>query len=245
MPVSLALHDVRVRYGPVEALHGVDLAFPGGAVTALLGRNGAGRSTLLRTLAGVLHPASGRIEWDGRDVTRWTASERARDGLALIPDGHGVFAGLSVRDNLRVFAGNDTVEPALDAFPVLRKRLGQHAGTLSGGEQQMLAVSRALLRPSRVLLLDELSQGLAPASLPSSTTLSPNSPPDKGPWCWSSSTPGRPCAAPTSRTSCAAAASRSPANPANSSPTATPPSSTDPQALAAVVVGAYVYPRAA
>ncbi|MEU8132572.1 ABC transporter ATP-binding protein [Streptodolium elevatio] len=162
MPVSLALHDVRVRYGPVEALHGVDLAFPAGAVTALLGRNGAGRSTLLRTLAGLLSPTTGRIEWDGRDVTRWTASERARDGLALIPDGHGVFAGLSVRDNLRVFASADTIDPALDAFPVLRKRLGQRAGTLSGGEQQMLAVSRALLRPSRVLLLDELSQGLAP-----------------------------------------------------------------------------------
>ncbi|WP_436773696.1 ABC transporter ATP-binding protein [Yinghuangia sp. YIM S09857] len=162
MPVSLSLHDVRVRYGPVEALHGIDLAFPEGAVTALLGRNGAGRSTLLRTLAGLLTPSSGRIEWNGRDITRRTAAERARDGLALIPDGHGVFAGLSVRDNLRVFADTDTIDPALDAFPVLRKRLGQRAGTLSGGEQQMLAVSRALLRPSRVLLLDELSQGLAP-----------------------------------------------------------------------------------
>ncbi|MCF2532994.1 ABC transporter ATP-binding protein [Yinghuangia soli] len=162
MPVSLALRGVRVRYGPVEALHGVDLAFPAGAVTALLGRNGAGRSTVLRTLAGLLSPAAGRVEWDGRDVTGWTASERARDGMALIPDGHGVFAGLPVRDNLLVFAGGNPVDPALDAFPVLRKRLGQQAGTLSGGEQQMLAVSRALLRPSRVLLLDELSQGLAP-----------------------------------------------------------------------------------
>ncbi|NUU24163.1 MAG: ABC transporter ATP-binding protein [Streptomycetaceae bacterium] len=162
MPVALALHDLRVRYGPVEALHGIDLAFPAGAVTAVLGRNGAGRSTLLRTLAGLLSPATGRIEWDGRDITRWTASERARHGLALIPDGHGVFAGLPVRDNLRVFAGGGPVDPALDAFPVLRTRLGQRAGTLSGGEQQMLAVSRALLRPSRVLLLDELSQGLAP-----------------------------------------------------------------------------------
>ncbi|WP_436787441.1 ABC transporter ATP-binding protein [Yinghuangia sp. YIM S10712] len=162
MPVALAVHDVRVRYGPVEALHGVSLAFPARAVTALLGRNGAGRSTLLRTIAGVLAPSSGRIEWDGRDITRRTASERARDGLALIPDAHGVFTGLPVRDNLRVFAGGDAVEPALDAFPVLRSRLGQRAGTLSGGEQQMLAVSRALLRPSRVLLLDELSQGLAP-----------------------------------------------------------------------------------
>lgn len=162
MPAALALRGVRVRYGPVEALHGVDLAFPAGAVTALLGRNGAGRSTVLRTLAGLLSPVAGTIEWEGRDVTRWTASERARDGLALIPDGHGVFAGLPVRDNLRVFAGGNSVDPALDAFPILRKRLGQRAGTLSGGEQQMLAVSRALLRPSRVLLLDELSQGLAP-----------------------------------------------------------------------------------
>ncbi|MDI2126368.1 ABC transporter ATP-binding protein [Yinghuangia seranimata] len=163
MPTALSLHGVRVSYGPVEALHGVDLAFPDGAVTALLGRNGAGRSTLLRTLAGLLTPTAGRIEWDGRDITRWTAAERARDGLALIPDGKGVFGGLSVRDNLTVFAGGATdITPALDAFPVLRKRLAQRAGTLSGGEQQMLAVSRALLRPSRVLLLDELSQGLAP-----------------------------------------------------------------------------------
>jgi branched-chain amino acid transport system ATP-binding protein len=162
MPVALAVRDLRVRYGPVEALHGIDLAFPAGAVTALLGRNGAGRSTLLRTVAGLLPPATGRVQWDGRDITRWTASDRARRGLALIPDGHGVFAGLPVRDNLRVFSGGGPVEPALDAFPVLRKRLGQRAGTLSGGEQQMLAVSRALLRPSRVLLLDELSQGLAP-----------------------------------------------------------------------------------
>lgn len=162
MPPTLTLHDIRVRYGPVEALHGVDIAFPARAVTALLGRNGAGRSTLLRTIAGLLTPSSGRIEWDGRDITRRTAAERARDGLALIPDGHGVFAGLPVRDNLQVFAGAAPVDPALDAFPILRKRLGQRAGTLSGGEQQMLAVSRALLRPSRVLLLDELSQGLAP-----------------------------------------------------------------------------------
>lgn len=162
MPAALTIRGLRVRYGPVEALHGVDMAFPDGAVTALLGRNGAGRSTLLRTIAGLLPAAAGHLDWRGRDITGWTASERARAGLALIPDGHGVFGGLPVRDNLRVFAGTGPIDPALDAFPVLRQRLGQRAGTLSGGEQQMLAVARAILRPSRLLLLDELSQGLAP-----------------------------------------------------------------------------------
>ncbi|OPC83452.1 ABC transporter [Embleya scabrispora] len=162
MPITLSVGGLRVRHGPVEALHGVDLDFPAGAVTALVGRNGSGRSTLLDTLAGLVRPTAGTITWDGVDVTAWPADRRARAGLTLIPERGGVFAGLSVADNLRLFADGRDVAPALTAFPVLADRLRQRAGTLSGGEQQMLAVSRALLTPARLLLLDELSQGLAP-----------------------------------------------------------------------------------
>jgi branched-chain amino acid transport system ATP-binding protein len=162
MSPAAALRGVRVRYGAVEALHGVDLTFGRGAVTALLGRNGAGRTTVLRALAGTVRPVAGRVEVGGTDVTRWTAARRARAGVALVPDRGGVFAGLSVRENLQVFAAGGSYEPALAAFPGLRGRLGLRAGAMSGGEQQMLALARVLVRPSRLLLLDELSQGLAP-----------------------------------------------------------------------------------
>jgi branched-chain amino acid transport system ATP-binding protein len=171
MPIALSVKGLQVRYGPIEALHGVDLEFPAGAVTALVGRNGSGRTTLLNTLAGLVRPTFGTVTWHDRDITTWPADKRARAGLTLIPERGGIFAGLSVADNLAVFAngtngtarpqGHD-LEPALTAFPVLKARLTQKAGTLSGGEQHMLAVSRALLRPAKLLLLDELSQGLAP-----------------------------------------------------------------------------------
>ncbi|MFE2865334.1 ABC transporter ATP-binding protein [Embleya sp. NPDC059259] len=162
MPIALSVTGLRVRYGPIEALHGVDLEFPAGAVTALVGRNGSGRSTLLNTLAGLIRPSTGRVLWNGVDITEWPADRRARAGLTLIPERGGVFAGLSVADNLKLFADGGDIGPALTAFPVLADRLTQRAGTLSGGEQQMLAVARALLTPTRLLLLDELSQGLAP-----------------------------------------------------------------------------------
>ncbi|WP_406287763.1 ABC transporter ATP-binding protein [Embleya sp. NBC_00896] len=162
MPIALAVKGLRVRHGPIEALHGVDLDFPAGAVTALVGRNGSGRTTLLDTLAGLVRPTAGLVTWNGADMTTWPADRRARAGLTLIPERGGVFAGLTVADNLHLFADGGDFAAALTAFPILGSRLGQRAGTLSGGEQQMLAVSRALLTPSKLLLLDELSQGLAP-----------------------------------------------------------------------------------
>ncbi|MYS86510.1 ABC transporter ATP-binding protein [Embleya scabrispora] len=162
MPIALSVTGLRVRYGPIEALHGVDLEFPSGAVTALVGRNGSGRSTLLNTLAGLVRPSAGRVLWHGVDITGWPADRRARAGLTLIPERGGVFAGLTVADNLKLFADGGDIGPALAAFPILGDRLTQKAGTLSGGEQQMLAVGRALLTPTKLLLLDELSQGLAP-----------------------------------------------------------------------------------
>jgi branched-chain amino acid transport system ATP-binding protein len=163
MTIELALRDVRVAYGPVEVLHGVSLDVPSGSLTTLLGPNGAGKTTLLSAVAG-LHPVrSGQIRWSGREVSGMPPDDRARSGMLLIPERRGIFATLSVRDNLEVFAGRrGDFTVAFDAFPVLGQRLDQLAGSLSGGEQQMLAMSRALLGQPQLLLLDEISLGLAP-----------------------------------------------------------------------------------
>ena len=158
----LALDALRVRYGPLEALHGVSLGFSQGEVTAVLGRNGAGKSTLLRAVAGYLRPSSGRVLWQGSDITRSSIGRRAAAGVMLIPDEGGVFRTLSVRENLELFAAGGDLTPAYDAFPDLRGLARRRAALLSGGEQQMLALSRALLAPWRLLLVDELSHGLAP-----------------------------------------------------------------------------------
>jgi branched-chain amino acid transport system ATP-binding protein len=163
MSVELSLRGVRAGYGAVEVLHGLDLDIPSGSLTALLGPNGAGKTTLLSVLAGLLPIRSGRMTWRGRRLAGVPADERARSGLLLVPERRGVFGSLTVRDNLEVFAGaGGDLSPAFTAFPVLEDRLAQHAGSLSGGEQQMLAMSRALLRRPEVLLLDEISFGLAP-----------------------------------------------------------------------------------
>jgi branched-chain amino acid transport system ATP-binding protein len=163
MAVELRVRGLRAGYGAVEVLHGVDLDVPAGAVTALLGPNGAGKTTLLSVLAGLLPRRSGRLEWAGGPIMRLGPDERARTGLLLVPERRGIFPSLSVRDNLEVFAGHGAdLGPAYDAFPVLGDRQTQLAGSLSGGEQQMLAMSRALLTAPRLLLLDEISLGLAP-----------------------------------------------------------------------------------
>ncbi|MDX6220113.1 MAG: branched-chain amino acid transport system ATP-binding protein [Frankiales bacterium] len=160
--IELELRGARAGYGPVEALHGVDLVVAHGRLTALLGSNGAGKTTLLSVLAGLVPLRAGVLRWQGGDVTRCSAGERVRRGMLLVPEGHGIFPGLPVQENLRVFARGGDPAAALEAFPVLAERLGQRAGSLSGGEQQMLAMSRALLQRPQVLLLDELSSGLAP-----------------------------------------------------------------------------------
>jgi len=161
--IELSLQDVRTGYGAVEVLHGVSLDVPTGSLTALLGPNGAGKTTLMSAVAGLLPLRSGQILWSGRDVVGTPPDDLARAGMMLIPERRGIFATLSVRDNLAVFAGQrGDVSVALEAFPVLGQRLTQLAGSLSGGEQQMLAMSRALLGHPRLLLLDEISLGLAP-----------------------------------------------------------------------------------
>jgi len=163
MSVELSLRGLRAGYGAVEVLHGVDLDVPAGALTALLGPNGAGKTTLLSVAAGLLPVRSGQVLWAGRDVTHVPPDARARAGLALVPERRGIFAALSVRENLEIFAGHGVpADAAFAAFPVLADRLGQRAGSLSGGEQQMLAMSRVMLRDPRLMLLDEISLGLAP-----------------------------------------------------------------------------------
>ncbi|MFE1455083.1 ABC transporter ATP-binding protein [Streptomyces sp. NPDC058735] len=157
---TVSLRHARVRYGPLEALHGVTLA-AGPGVTVLLGRNGSGRTTVLRALAGTVPLSAGAVVWDGADVTGVPAYERARRGLCLVPERQAVFGSLTVRENLGLAAPDP--EPALDTYPQLRPLLERRAGTLSGGEQRMLALSRALLARARVVLVDEPAQGMSPS----------------------------------------------------------------------------------
>jgi branched-chain amino acid transport system ATP-binding protein len=163
----LELKSIRAAYGPIEVLHGVDLVVPQGSVVALLGPNGAGKSTILKVCSGLLQPTSGEVHIAGRVVNGASADQLARLGVCTIPEGRGIFPNLSVRENLwmATMAGVslDHVEDiAYARFPRLGERRKQLAGTMSGGEQQMLAMSRALAVNPALLLLDELSMGLAP-----------------------------------------------------------------------------------
>ena len=164
----MTIEGVRAAYGRIEVLHGVDLQVPAGSVFALLGPNGAGKSTLLKVVNGRLHATAGTVAVDWVTPASWKPDVLARAGVVAIPEGRGVFPNLTVRDNLRMWTyrgGLTTAEVearAYEQFPRLKERRKQLAGTLSGGEQQMLAISRALAGETKVLLLDELSMGLAP-----------------------------------------------------------------------------------
>jgi branched-chain amino acid transport system ATP-binding protein len=166
----LEVKGLQVSYGGINAVKGIDLEVRAGELVALIGANGAGKTTTLKALAGLLRPAAGRIHYNGNDITARPAFELVRQGLALVPEGRGVFGRLTVEENLAMgaYTRNDATRVKADAdhvyemLPRLAERRRQLAGTLSGGEQQMLAIGRALMSRPRLLLLDEPSMGLAP-----------------------------------------------------------------------------------
>jgi len=165
----LSVEDLRVSYGKIAAVRGLSLQVAEGEIVAVLGPNGAGKSTALRAISGMRPADGGRVTFKGQRVERWTSDRLARIGLALVPEGRGLFPELSVEENLRMggfFVDALTVRRRIDevctTFPILGERLGQRAGTLSGGEQQQLAIGRAMISAPTLLILDEMSLGLAP-----------------------------------------------------------------------------------
>lgn len=164
----LEVHDLHAAYGAIKALKGISLSVEQGQVVSLIGANGAGKSTTLNTISGLLRPTHGRILFDGKEITNWRADRIAAQGLAQVPEGRQIIATMTVIENLLLgaYRRRDAIHTDMDnifqRFPRLFERRNQKAGSLSGGEQQMLAVGRALMAKPRVLMLDEPSMGLAP-----------------------------------------------------------------------------------
>jgi branched-chain amino acid transport system ATP-binding protein len=163
----LELRDVRVSYGRIEVVHGVDLSVGRGEAVGMIGPNGAGKSSILRSICGLVRPSSGKARFEDRLLTGMAPEQIASLGLALVPEGRHIFKTLTVAENLRLGArgeneSGEVMEQTLARFPILRQRAGQRADRLSGGEQQQLAIARALLGRPKLLILDEPSLGLAP-----------------------------------------------------------------------------------
>jgi len=169
--VALEFDGVVAAYGQIQVLHNVSFSVPRGAIFALLGPNGAGKTTCVRVASGLMHPTSGRVLVRGTDIRRVSADKLARQHHCCVPEGRGIFPNLTVADNVRMWAygaglsRRDVEDRVYARFPVLLERRKQTAGSLSGGEQQMLAVSRAFSTDSEILLLDELSMGIAPKTV--------------------------------------------------------------------------------
>ena len=168
----LEVVDLDCRYGLLQAVRGISFEIEPGETLGLIGANGAGKTTLLRTIAGAHRPFAGRVRFDGVDITGLPAHRRVNLGIALVPEGRRLFTGLTVEQNLRVATvpgrrGHWTVDAVLEVFPFLKPRRHAKAGNLSGGEQQAVAIGRALMSNPRLLLLDELSLGLAPVAVDS------------------------------------------------------------------------------
>lgn len=162
------LEGVRAGYGRTEVLHGIDLTVADDGVTTVLGHNGAGKTTLLKTVMGLLPVRSGRITWDGEDITRMSAHQRVRRGLAWVPQGQQSFGTLTTRENLLVVAeanpgGRGRLDDVLAMFPALEPLMDRRAGLLSGGQRQQLAIARALLTGPKLLVLDEPAEGIQPS----------------------------------------------------------------------------------
>jgi urea transport system ATP-binding protein len=163
----LTVERLDVAYGGSQVLWGVDLSVAQGDVLCLMGRNGVGKTTLLKTVMGLLPARGGRVTFDGSDITRWSSDRRARAGIGYVPQGREIFPHLTVEENLRVAqlgcGRADTMDDVLELFPALRRFLGRKGGVLSGGEQQMLAIGRALLTRPKLLMLDEPTEGIQPS----------------------------------------------------------------------------------
>jgi len=165
----LILEDVHTHYGKIEALHGVSVEINEGEIVTLIGANGAGKTTLLMTVCGSPQASAGRVVLEGRDITKEPTSQIMRSGIAIVPEGRRIFSGLTVKENLHMGGFFNTKseirksqEHVYELFPRLKERESQRAGTMSGGEQQMLAIGRALMSKPRLIILDEPSLGLAP-----------------------------------------------------------------------------------
>jgi branched-chain amino acid transport system ATP-binding protein len=164
----LCVNEVHVAYGATPVLQGVSMTVQAGEIVSVIGRNGAGKTTLIKTIIGLLQPHRGTLTFDGADITRLPAHARARRGVGYVPQGRMIFPTLSVWENLQIGADlhksqrHESLQDVLNEFPILRQRRRQSGGTLSGGQQQMLALARALVGRPRLLLLDEPSEGIQP-----------------------------------------------------------------------------------